>query len=101
VRESLQPEKVAEEIGSYGKPLTARDIRNMSLDETLGYLAELEGEMKQAAKSLDFERAATLRDELARVKALLPSAGISQRPPEPKPGAPGSGRYRRPVRSSS
>ena len=34
--------------------------------------------MKRAAKALDFEQAATLRDEIARLKALLPSAGAVQ-----------------------
>jgi excinuclease ABC subunit B len=36
-------------------------------------LADIEKEMKQAAKSLEFERAAELRDELSRLKKLLPT----------------------------
>jgi excinuclease ABC subunit B len=36
-------------------------------------LADIEKEMKQAAKSLEFERAAELRDELGRLKKLLPA----------------------------
>ena len=36
-------------------------------------LADIEKEMKQAARSLEFERAAELRDELSRLKKLLPA----------------------------
>ena len=36
-------------------------------------LADVEKEMKQAAKALDFERAAELRDELSRLKKLIPN----------------------------
>jgi len=35
-------------------------------------LANLEKEMKAAAKALEFERAAELRDEITRIKKLLP-----------------------------
>jgi excinuclease UvrABC helicase subunit UvrB len=36
-------------------------------------LADMEKEMKQAARALDFETAAQIRDEIARLKKLLPA----------------------------
>jgi len=36
-------------------------------------LADMEKDMKQAAKSLDFETAAEIRDEMAGLKKLLPA----------------------------
>jgi excinuclease ABC subunit B len=97
IRDVLQAEKVAEAKASYG--LTKKDVRNMSLDETLAHLTDLETEMKRAAKSLDFEKAAELRDEIARLKALLPNAGAVQAKREAREaagvGSNGSGRSRR------
>ena len=40
-------------------------------------IADLEREMLAAAGELQFERAATLRDTLARVKAMPDSAGLA------------------------
>ncbi len=44
----------------------------LSLDEILSTVTSMEREMKKAAKALDFERAAQLRDEIAGLKKLLP-----------------------------
>jgi excinuclease ABC subunit B len=46
----------------------------LSLDDLLSTISELEKEMKQYAKSLDFERAAEIRDEIAGLKKFLPDA---------------------------
>ena len=46
----------------------------LSLDELLSSVTDLEREMKKAAKALDFEGAAALRDEIAEIKKLLPDA---------------------------
>jgi len=51
----------------------------LSLDELLSHISELEREMKKAAKSLDFEEAARLRDEIADLRKLLPEAKWSDR----------------------
>lgn len=48
------------------------DIRN--LDDLLASIGEMERDMKKAAKALDFERAAELRDEISRLKKFLPNA---------------------------
>jgi excinuclease ABC subunit B len=44
----------------------------LSVDELLTTITEMEREMKKAAKGLDFERAAVLRDEIAEIKRHLP-----------------------------
>jgi len=44
----------------------------LSLDELMSTVASMEREMKKAAKALDFERAAEIRDEIAGLKKLLP-----------------------------
>ncbi len=46
----------------------------LSLDDLLSTISDLEKEMKQSAKSLDFERAAEIRDEIAGLKKFLPDA---------------------------
>ena len=46
----------------------------LALDELLQHIAETERVMKKAAKDLDFERAAELRDEIASLRKFLPDA---------------------------
>jgi len=46
----------------------------LSLDDLLSSIAEMERDMKKAAKDLDFERAASLRDEIAGLRKFLPDA---------------------------
>jgi excinuclease ABC subunit B len=53
----------------------------MPLDELMILLADLEKEMKQAARALEFERAAELRDEIIRIKKLLPGSAASRKSP--------------------
>ncbi|MDX9874910.1 MAG: excinuclease ABC subunit UvrB [Spongiibacteraceae bacterium] len=57
---------VAEKGASYRKPLAA-----MSPQELQKEIRQLEEKMFQAAKNLEFEEAARIRDELARVKEAL------------------------------
>lgn len=45
------------------------DISKMTKEERAAFIEEMEREMKQAAKALDFERAAELRDALLEIKA--------------------------------
>jgi excinuclease ABC subunit B len=70
VREVVRAEKVAENRAEY----TVRPSlpENATPEDIRGVIAELEKEMKAAAKALEFERAAEIRDEIYRLKQLLP-----------------------------
>jgi excinuclease ABC subunit B len=72
VREIIEA-KTAAQQKSYYKVSTTRNPTSLPLDQLMIALAEIEKEMKQSAKALDFERAAELRDELSRLKKLLPN----------------------------
>lgn len=53
-------------------PLVAESVvRYLSTEQRKDLLEELETEMKRAAKELEFERAAQLRDEIQRLKSKL------------------------------
>ncbi|MDH7601441.1 MAG: excinuclease ABC subunit UvrB [Armatimonadota bacterium] len=68
IRESLVPTASTDKQES----LRLGSADPLSLDELLEHISRLEREMKKAAKALDFERAAELRDEIASLKKLLP-----------------------------
>ncbi|MHB0913469.1 MAG: excinuclease ABC subunit UvrB [Armatimonadota bacterium] len=70
VRDVLESKKVAETKSKY-KVRSTPD--NLPLDQLMLLLADLERDMKRAAKDLDFEHAAELRDEISRLKKLLPT----------------------------
>ncbi|OOE03614.1 excinuclease ABC subunit B [Anoxybacillus kestanbolensis] len=46
-----------------------KDVRHLSKEERVAFIAQLEQEMKEAAKALHFERAAELRDLILELKA--------------------------------
>ena len=66
VREVIEATKVAEEKAPYGKAL---DVRSMGKKERRNLISQLEKEMKEAARKLEFERAAELRDMIIELKA--------------------------------
>ena len=67
VRDVIEATKVAEAKSSY---LTGKDdLGKLSKKDRLSVIERLEAEMKEAAKSLQFERAAELRDALLELKA--------------------------------
>jgi len=66
VREVIEATKVAEEKASYGKAL---DVSRMGKKERRNLISRLEKEMKEAARKLEFERAAELRDMIIELKA--------------------------------
>ena len=72
VRQIIESKKVAEAKVHY-KASSTKQPENMSLDQLMSTLVDMEKEMKQAARSLDFEHAAIIRDELARLKKLVPA----------------------------
>ena len=76
--------QAAETEGRYergGRPIAAGGIPK---DELVRLVKELERDMKQAAKDLEFERAATLRDEVVELRGQL----VLERGPESMLGEP-------------
>ena len=67
--DQLTPKAVAEMRGEY-KPTNKR-AEATSRSELQKVIAELEKQMKEAAKNLEFERAAALRDEMYELKTVL------------------------------
>jgi excinuclease ABC subunit B len=65
VRDLISITKVAEETGDY----KTTSYEEMTREEKATLLLKLEKEMKDAAKALDFETAATLRDTILELKA--------------------------------
>ena len=68
VQDVIEATKVAERKGEY---VAVPDIAKMSRKEKQSLVERLEREMKEAAKNLQFERAAELRDALLELKAEL------------------------------
>lgn len=66
IRDVIEISTVAEESGSYGND-PSPDIL-LDKKELAKHITKLEKEMKAAAKDLQFERAAQLRDEIQRMK---------------------------------
>ncbi|MFB8589780.1 excinuclease ABC subunit UvrB [Enterococcus casseliflavus] len=65
IRDLIAITKVAEETGEH----TTTSYEELSREEKATLLLKLEKEMKDAAKALDFETAATLRDTILELKA--------------------------------
>ena len=64
-KRALKDKKVAEELDIEGT-----DISKIPKDELRLLISDLENDMKEAASKLDFERAASLRDQIATLKGL-------------------------------
>lgn len=67
VRDVIRATQVADEAVSYIDKVT--EGKKLTKEEKTALLATLESEMKEAAKALDFERAAELRDTILELKA--------------------------------
>ena len=59
-----------EEYGADGKEARAIDAADLPADELARLIKQIEKEMKDAAKALEFERAAVLRDQLMELRGL-------------------------------
>jgi excinuclease ABC subunit B len=59
---------VAEEKGEYAVTSTARDLSKSDLNKLV---KELEKQMKAAAQNLEFEKAATLRDQIFELREIM------------------------------
>jgi len=66
VHDVIEATKVAEQKAEY---LTGADLSKMSKKDRQSLIQRLEAEMKEAAKNLQFERAAELRDALLELRA--------------------------------
>lgn len=66
IRDVIEATKVAEQKANY---LAGPDLSKMSKKDKTSMLERLEHEMKEAAKNLQFERAAELRDAILELKA--------------------------------
>lgn len=66
IRDLIAITKVAEDGDTYQ---TLADYEDMSSEDRETLILKLEKEMKDAAKALDFETAATLRDTILELKA--------------------------------
>ncbi len=66
--DQMSPQAVSEMKGEY-KTGKHKDVTSRS--ELLKVIAEMEKQMKEAAKNLEFERAAALRDEMYELKSIL------------------------------
>ena len=65
--EEMSPKAVAEMRGEY----KTREVMDMPRNEIQKIINEMEKQMKEAAKNLEFEKAAALRDEMYELKTLL------------------------------
>ncbi|WP_141506440.1 excinuclease ABC subunit UvrB [Paenibacillus luteus] len=68
VHDVIEATKVAEQKADY---LTGAGVGKMNKKDRLALLQKLEAEMKDAAKNLQFERAAELRDALLELRAEM------------------------------
>ena len=65
--EEMSPKAVAEMRGEY----KTKSVMDMPRNEIQKIINEMEKQMKEAAKNLEFEKAAALRDEMYELKTLL------------------------------
>ncbi|MDN5302658.1 MAG: excinuclease subunit, partial [Thermoanaerobacteraceae bacterium] len=66
VRDVIEATKVAEDGAEY---LPDKDVTRMSKKELKNFIEKLEKDMKEAAKNLEFEKAARLRDLIFELQA--------------------------------
>ena len=82
VRDLIMAERVAEEKNDYSSQnASARlkaDPATMSLNQIEEVIGQLEKEMKDAARALNFEYAAELRDEVNALRKMAPKSSVGQ-----------------------
>lgn len=71
VEEIMQTTAVADVRGKYKTKKATREFEYMDKLSGLELIERLEQEMKEAAKNLEFERAAQLRDEILKLKGKI------------------------------
>ena len=82
IRDLLQAQKVAEDKTEYGAGKGAGRLREdasvMSIGQIEEVIQKLEKEMKDAARSLNFEYAAEIRDEINELRKIAPASKVGQ-----------------------
>ncbi len=82
VRELILADKVAEDQTEYNVSGSAARLRvdaaTMSMGQVEEVISQLEKEMKEAARALNFEYAAELRDEVNDLRKLFPASRVGQ-----------------------
>ena len=68
VRDEFEMRAVAEDAPGYEAGLGATIPENMTPDQIARMISELESRMKQAARDLEFEKAAALRDQIVELR---------------------------------
>ena len=73
IQEAITAVKPAEDAGEveHDAEFTVKDFKALAKDEQQNLLAELTEQMRSAAKRLDFEQAATLRDTIMELNAAV------------------------------
>ncbi|MGJ3801668.1 excinuclease ABC subunit UvrB [Limosilactobacillus mucosae] len=73
IQEAITAVKPAEDAGEieHDTEFTVKDFKALAKDEQQDLLAELTEQMRSAAKRLDFEQAATLRDTIMELNAAV------------------------------
>ena len=74
VRDLIMAEHVAETKSEYR--ISRTDAAALPLDQVIEVVTQLEKEMREAAKALEFERAAELRDEINDLRRFVPSTAM-------------------------
>lgn len=102
VRDLIQAEKVADERAEYSTQNASARLRadpaTLSISQIEEVVKSLEKEMKEAARALNFEYAAELRDEVNELRRMAPASKIGQDPKASKPETNGT-TYSRPKRA--
>ena len=82
VRELIQSERVAEEKAEYSATNTTKRLKSdpstMSISQVEEVIRQLEKEMKEAARALNFEYAAELRDEVQSLRKFAPASQVGK-----------------------
>jgi excinuclease ABC subunit B len=77
INDRLRAVAEAREAYGEGAPAARRDLSAMSRAEVERLLAQMEAEMRAAARELEFERAAALRDEIRDIRLRVLAEDVS------------------------
>lgn len=89
VRDLIAADRVSEESRPYrvpsspaatsGRALDWTDAEHMPLEQVMDLIKDLEHQMKEAARALEFERAAQIRDEIAELRRFVPAEVLGEK----------------------